>query len=129
MGFFIRLGLTAIFIAFLLPLIPGVTVTSSIFAILGLALVYRFASILMALAMVGISLLATVLTAGLALLVVWPAFIISFWLLPSLTLWALSAIMPSYLHFDSGVAVALAGLVMFVLHFFTDRKTAASKSS
>lgn len=129
MGFFIRFGLTALFLAFLLPLIPGVTVTSSIFAILGLALVYRFASILMALAMVGISLLATVLTAGLALLVVWPAFIISFWLLPSLTLWALSAIMPSYLHFDSGVAVALSGLVMFVLHFFTDRKTAASKNA
>lgn len=128
MGFFIRLGITALFFAFLLPLIPGVTVTSGIIALLGLAFVYRLASILMKLAMAGLSILATMITAGLALLIVVPAYLISFWLFPSLTLYALSTIMPSYLHFDSGVALALAGLVMFVLHLFTDRKSASQSS-
>jgi len=128
MKFIIRLVLTALFFAFLLPLIPGVTVTSGFWAIVLLAFTYRVATLMMKLIWLAVSALATLLTAGLALILVIPAYGISFWLLPTLTLATLGRIMPGYLHFNGWLATSLAALVMFALHFVIDRKSSKARS-
>ncbi|GEM_PF-1007440 len=117
-----RFALTALFFAFILPLIPGVTVASGFSAILLLAFMYRIASILMTLICLYLSAFATALTAGLALLILIPASMLSFWILPTLTLAALEHLMPLRLSFSGWIATSLAGLAMFVLHLLTDAR-------
>lgn len=128
MSFIIRLVLTALFFAFLLPLIPGVNVTNGFWAIVGLAFAYRIATFVMQIVCFAISALATLFTAGLALILVIPAYVISFWLLPTLTLSALAHFMPGHLHFHDWIATSLAGLVMFALHFVIDRSKKSDKN-
>ncbi len=129
MSFIIRLVLTALLFAFVLPMIPGVTVTSGLLAIVLLAFVYRIASIFMTLVCFFISAFATALTGGLALLILIPASMLAFWILPTLTLSALSHLMPQSLSFTGWVATGLSGLAMFFLHLLTDaRKSKENKS-
>ena len=83
---------------------------------------YRIASILMTLICLYLSAFATALTAGLALLILIPASMLSFWILPTLTLAALEHLMPLRLSFSGWIATSLAGLAMFVLHLLTDAR-------
>lgn len=128
MSFIIRLALTALFFAFILPLIPGVTVTSGFFAVIFLAFIYRVATIGMSIICLFLSAFATALTGGLALLILIPASILSFWILPTLTLAALASFMPLSLSFTGWIATGLSGLAMYFLHLMTDARKSKKNS-
>lgn len=120
MSTIIRFGLTALFFAFVFPVLNGVTVTSNLSAILLLALIYRLAGPLISSIRVFLAERAFLARGAWVLLALFPVYAIAFWLVPAIILALLAHLMPSCLHFNSLSDLVLTGLAMLILHGLTE---------
>jgi uncharacterized membrane protein YvlD (DUF360 family) len=121
MRWVLRLLLTALTFAFLLPLIHGIEFHGGMFAALGLALV--FGIMLWLVDMIAIMLTAALAfgTLGLALLWLIPIWILGFWMLPAFALKLVAHFMPAYFTVAGWTPAFLGGLVMLVIGMLTSR--------
>lgn len=117
----LRLLLTALVFAFVLPLINGITFHGGTFAALGVALV--FGIMLWVVDVIAIMLTAALAvgTLGLALLWLIPIWILGFWLLPAFALKLVAHFMPSYFTVVGWGPAILGGLVLLVVGMLTSR--------
>jgi uncharacterized membrane protein YvlD (DUF360 family) len=111
----VRLVLTAIAFAFLLPLIPGIDFHGNFGAALVLAVLFSIMSWIVDLAAMLLSAVLTVSTLGVALLWLIPLWILGFWLLPAVTLLLVSDFMPSYVSVSGWMPAVFGGLVMLLI--------------
>lgn len=111
----VRLLLTAIAFAFVLPIIPGIDFHGNMTVAFSMAILFAIMSWIVDIAAVLISAVLAISTLGMALLWLLPLWILGFWLLPAVTLMLVSNAMPSYLSVQGWVPAALGGLVMLVV--------------
>lgn len=116
---FVRLVLTALAFAFLLPLIPGIDFHGNMVAAFIMAVVFAIMSWVVDIVAMLLSALLTISTLGVALLWLIPLWIVGFWLLPAVALMMVSDTMPSYLSVHGWIPAAIGGLVMLVIGAFT----------
>lgn len=115
MGLLIRLVLTALSFAFVLPLIHGIDFHGNFAAALLISVVFGLMLWLVELAAVALSAVVTVTSFGLSLLWLVPLWILGFWLLPAFALMLTASAMPQYLTVTGFGPAALAGLVMLLI--------------
>ncbi len=121
--YLIRLALFASTIYFLFPLIPGVQFHGTfIHALLAGALFAFFGWIVEFLA-IAVSAVLTVGTLGAALIVLIPAWLFGFWLLPAVVLRIVADIMPATLSFGGWIPSILGGLIMLLIGLVTSGDT------
>lgn len=115
----LRLLLTALAFAFLLPLIPGIDFHGNFGAAIVIALIFGIMSWFVDLAAIILSAIFTINTLGIALLWLIPLWILGFWLLPAVALMAVSDFMPSYLTINGWMPAIAGGLVMMIIGAIT----------
>ncbi len=116
---FVRLLLTALAFAFLLPLIPGIDFHGNMTAAFIMAIMFAIMSWVVDIVAVLLSALMTIGSLGMALLWLIPLWILGFWLLPAVALILVSDTMPSYLSVHGWIPAAIGGLVMLVIGALT----------
>jgi len=114
-----RLVLTACAFFFLFPIIPGAqfqgnfahaVLAGILFAVLGFCVEF-FA--------IALSALLTIGTLGMALILLIPAWLLGFWLLPACALRLVADFMPSVLSFTGWMPAILGGLIMLFIGVVT----------
>jgi|AGTN01.1.fsa_nt_gi Membrane protein of unknown function. len=117
--YLIRLVLIASAFYFLFPMIPGVHFEGNfIYALLAGAL-FAFLGWIVEFVVIAGSTILTVGTLGLALIVLAPAWIFGFWLLPALVLRLVADVMPSTLSFSGWMPAIWGGLIMLLIGIAT----------
>jgi uncharacterized membrane protein YvlD (DUF360 family) len=132
MRWLLRLLLTALTFAFVLPLIHGIDFHGGMIAALCLAIL--FGIMLWVVDVIAIMLTAALAvgTLGLALLWLIPIWILGFWLLPVFALKLVAHFMPSYFTVAGWEPAILGGLVLLLVGMLTSGawvKLRASKAS
>jgi hypothetical protein len=119
MKFLIKIALTALAFAFLLPHIPGISFHGSFFIALLMAFFFGIMLWIVDVAAVALSAILAVSSFGAALLWLIPLWILGFWLLPAVALVTMSDLFPSYLSIHGWAAAALGGLALMLIGIFT----------
>lgn len=114
-----RLVLIASAFYFVFPMIPGIQFHGTFLHALLVGVVFAFLGWVVESLAIAISTLLTIGTLGIALLVLVPAWILGFWLLPALALTYLAHLMPSSLSFTGWEPAIWGGLVMLVIGLST----------
>lgn len=118
-SFLLRLGLSACAFYWLFPMIPGVQfhgnfihalLAGTLFAIMGW--IVEFFAVL-------ISTLLTITTLGTALIILIPAWLFGFWLLPAVALRMTADFMPATLAFTGWIPAIIGGLIMMLIGVIT----------
>ena len=115
----VRLTISALSLAFLLPMIPGIQFHGNFLAAILLAILFSVMVWLVDFIAVAISAVLTVSTFGLALFWLIPLWILGFWLLPAVALKLVSGIVPGYYTIHGWWPAIWGGLVMLVIGVFT----------
>ncbi len=117
--YLIRLLLIAATFYFLFPMIPGVEFHGNfLHAILAGALFALLGWVVESIAL-AISTLVTISTLGLALIVLIPAWLLGFWLLPAVGLRLVANFMPATLTFSGWMPAIWGGLLMLCIGIVT----------
>jgi uncharacterized membrane protein YvlD (DUF360 family) len=117
--YLVRLALSAGAFYFLFPLIPGVQFHGNfLYALLAGAL-FAFLGWLVESVAIAISAILAITTLGLGLVVLIPAWLLGFWLLPAVVLKLVADIMPSTLSFTSWMPAIWGGLIMLCIGIAT----------
>jgi hypothetical protein len=103
-------------------MIPGVHFQGNIAHALGAGVLFSILGWIVEAIAIAISALLTIGTLGMALLILVPAWILGFWLLPALVLRYVADIMPSTLSFTGWEPAVIGGLVMLVIGIATSGK-------
>lgn len=114
-----RLVLIAGAFYFLFPLLPGVEFKGNFGHALLAGALFAFLGWLLEIAAVSLTALLTIGTFGAALLVLVPAWLFGFWLLPAVTLRWTADLMPTALKFDGWIPAIEGGLIMLVIGIVT----------
>ncbi len=117
--FLIRLLLIASAFYFVFPEIPGVTFHGTFVHAGVAALVFVIVAWLVEMLAIAISAMLAVGTLGLALVILIPAWLLGFWILPALGLKYLAVLMPETLSFTGWTSVLYASLPMLVIGVIT----------
>jgi uncharacterized membrane protein YvlD (DUF360 family) len=113
--YLIRLVLSAGALYFLFPMIPGVQFHGNFgYALLAGAL-FAFLGWIVEAVAIAISTILTIGTLGLALLVLTPAWLLGFWLLPAVALRWVANFMPATLSFSGWLPAIWGGLIMLLI--------------
>jgi hypothetical protein len=121
--YLIRLVLIASAFYFLFPMIPGAQFHGSfIYALLAGAL-FAFLGWVVETIAIAVSALLTIGTLGLALIVLVPAWLLGFWLLPAVVLRTVADFMPSTIAFSGWMPAIWAGLIMLLIGVVTSGDT------
>jgi uncharacterized integral membrane protein len=118
-----RLLLTASAFYFLLPMLPGVQFHGNFLHALGAGILFAFFGWLVELLAIAISAMLTIGTWGMALLILVPAWIFGFWLLPAVTLKLLAGVMPATLTIAGWLPAIGGGLIMMIIGIATSGDT------
>lgn len=118
-GFLIKLVITALAFAYLLPMIPGISFHGGIVMALALALVFGIMLWVTDAIAIALSAVMTVSTLGLALLWLIPLWFLGFWLLPAVALKLVSDIMPHTLSITGWWPAIIGGLIMLAIGMIT----------
>jgi uncharacterized membrane protein YvlD (DUF360 family) len=122
-AYLIRLVLIAAAFHWVFPMIKGIDTHGSFVSALAAGFVFAFIGwIVEALAIV-LTTFLTITTFGLALLVLIPAWILGFWLIPAITLKVLADLMPGYLTIHGWVPALWGGLMMLFIGVITSPKS------
>lgn len=122
-AYLLRLILIAAAFQWAFPMIPGIDTHGSFMnAILAGVVFALIGWIVEALAIV-LTTVLTITTFGLALLVLIPAWLLGFWIIPAVTLKMLADFMPTYLTIQGWVPALWGGLVMLFIGVITSPKS------
>lgn len=128
MEFLIRLALKALAFVYLLPMLGGIDFHGNFVAAFGLAIVFSLMLWGVELGAMALSAYLTVMTFGLALLVLVPVWLLGFWLLPAFALKLVADFMPQYFTVAGWGPAILGGLLMMVVSLVTGGVTDAMKA-
>jgi uncharacterized membrane protein YvlD (DUF360 family) len=117
--YLLRLFLIAGVFYFILPLIPGIRFHGSFLYALGAGVLFAFLGWLVEAIAIAITAVLTVSTLGLALVVLIPAWLLGFWLLPAVVLKLVADFMPAELAIAGWLPAIWGGLVMLVVGVLT----------
>jgi uncharacterized membrane protein YvlD (DUF360 family) len=118
-SYFIRLVLIAGAIYFLFPQIPGVQFHGSFVQALLAGALFAFIGWIVEFAAITISAVLTIGTLGVALLLLTPAWLFGFWLLPAAVLRLVANVMPQTLSFEGWIPAIWGGLIMLCIGILT----------
>lgn len=121
--YLLRLVLIAATFDFIFPMIPGISFHGSFLHALAVGVLFAFLGWVVEALAVALSAVLTVGTLGMALLVLIPAWILGFWLLPALALRWVADIMPATLSFTGWLPAILGGLLMLLIGVATSGDT------
>ena len=111
----IRVLLTALAFAFLLPMLPGIDLHGNFGIAIVAAIFFGIAGWLVDLAALTLSTIFTVSTLGLALLWLIPLWLVGFWMLPVFALKLVAHMMPTHLTIHGWLPAIEGGLIMLVI--------------
>ncbi len=117
--FLLRLGLSACAFYFLFPLIPGVQFHGSFIHALLAGTLFSILGWIVELLAVALSAFLTITTLGMALIVIIPAWLFGFWLLPAIALRVVADLMPATLAFTGWIPSIVGGLIMLCIGLIT----------
>ncbi len=117
--YLIRLAMIAAAFYFILPAIPGITFHGNFMYALGAGVLFAFLGWIVECIAIALTAMLTIGTFGLALLVLIPAWLLGFWLLPAITLKFVADFMPAELAIHGWMPAILGGLVMLVIGVIT----------
>lgn len=120
--FIARILLKALAIMCLFPLLKGLTFHGNFFSACGLAIFFSLLLSFLEMIASVIGGTLTLSTLGIALLVIIPARIIFFWVLPTLTLLLIGKILPNLLTIKNFYAAAIAALILLTISLITREK-------
>ena len=122
----VRILLSALAFAYILPMIHGIDFHGSFVAAIGLAVFFGIAVWIVDIGAVALSAVVAVGTLGLALLWLVPLWLLAFWLLPAVALKVVAQFFPAYLTIDGWLPAILGGLVMLAIGMATSTSTKIS---
>ncbi len=117
--YLIRLVLIASAFYFIFPMIHGIEFHGNFLHALGAGVVFAFLGWVIESLAIAISAILTIGTLGMAMLILVPAWLLGFWLLPALVLRYVADIMPATLSFTGWEPAIWGGLVMLVIGIAT----------
>lgn len=117
--YIIRLILIASAIYFIFPMIPGIQFHGNFLHALGAGVLFAFLGWIVESIAIAITAILTIGTFGSALIILLPAWLLGFWLLPALVLISVAGILPSILSFTSWEPAILGGLIMLCIGIAT----------
>ncbi len=117
--FVLRLALSACAFYFLFPHLEGVHFGGNFVHALLAGALFSFIGWIVEFVAVALSAVLTVGTLGLALIVLIPAWLFGFWLLPAVALRMVADIMPSTLAFSGWIPAIQGGLIMLLICVIT----------
>lgn len=117
--YLIRLLLTASAFYFLFPLIPGVQFQGNFIHALLAGALFAFLGWIVEFGAITVSAVLTVTTLGMALIILVPAWLFGFWLLPAVVLRLVADFMPATLTFAGWIPAIWGGLIMLCIGILT----------
>src|SRR6185437_1401364 len=117
--YFLRLVLIACAFYFIFPMIPGVHFHGGFVHALVAGAIFAFVGWIVEIGAITLSAIMTITTLGLALLVLIPAWLFGFWLLPAIALRLMADFMPETMSFGGWIPAIEGGLIMLVIGIFT----------
>lgn len=120
--YLIRLVLIAGAFYFIFPMIPGITFHGNFIHALGAGVVFAFLGWIVESFAIALSAMLAIGTFGLALLILIPAWVLGFWLLPALVLRYVADFMPATLAFTGWEPAIWGGLIMLIIGIATTGK-------
>lgn len=115
----IRLLLFAVAFNCLFPLLPGAQFHGNFAHALLAGALFAFFGWLIEFLAVSISAILAIGTLGMALILLVPAWLFGFWLLPAVTLKAVSVVIPSIVQFTGWMPAIWSGLIMLLIGILT----------
>ena len=117
--YLLRLVLIASAFYFLFPMIPGVQFHGNFIHALLAGTLFAFLGWIVEIATIAISAILTISTLGVALIVLMPAWLFGFWLLPAVVLRLVADFMPSTVTFSGWMPAIWGGLIMLCIGIAT----------
>jgi len=117
--YLIRLVLIAGAFYFLLPMIPGVHFHGNFVYALLCGALFAFLGWIVESVAIAVSTLLAIATLGLALIILVPAWLLGFWLLPAVVLKLVADFMPEVLAFSGWMPAIWSGLIMLLIGIVT----------
>lgn len=121
--YIIRLVLSACAFYFLFPVIPGVQFHGTFIHALLAGALFAFIGWIVEFLAIAVSALLTITTLGMALIVLIPAWLFGFWLIPAVILRIVADFMPATLTFSGWLPAIGGGLLMLVIGMITGGDT------
>jgi uncharacterized membrane protein YvlD (DUF360 family) len=121
--FIVRILLTAVTFAFILPMIPGIDFHGNFGIAIVAALVFGIIGSLVDLLAKTLTALFTITTLGLGLLILIPLWVLGFWILPAISLHVLADFMPQHVRVEGWMPAIEGGLVLLVVGAITSFKS------
>src|SRR5262249_33874534 len=121
--YLLRLALIAASFYFLFPLIPGVQFHGNFIHALLAGALFAFIGWVVEVLAITVSALLAIGTLGMALIILGPAWLLGFWLLPAVALRLVADLMPSTLNFAGWLPAIGGGLVMLIIGIATSGDT------
>ncbi len=118
-SYLMRLALISIAFYFIFPMIPGIQFHGNFLHAIGVGVFFAFLGWVVESLAIALSAILTIGTFGMALLVLIPAWLFGFFLLPAFVLRYLADIMPGSLSFTGWEPAIWGGLVMLVIGIAT----------
>jgi hypothetical protein len=118
-NYLIRLVLITSAFYWIFPMIPGIQFHGNFVHAVGAGVLFAFLGWVVESFAIAISAILAIGTFGMALLVLIPAWVLGFWLLPALVLRYVSDIMPATLSFTGWTPAIWGGLVMLAIGIAT----------
>jgi uncharacterized membrane protein YvlD (DUF360 family) len=113
--YLIRLVLIAGAFYFLLPMIPGVHFNGNFVYALLCGALFAFVGWVVESVAIALTAVLAIATLGLALIVLVPAWLLGFWLLPAVVLKLVADVMPNILVFSGWMPAIWSGLIMLLI--------------
>jgi uncharacterized membrane protein YvlD (DUF360 family) len=117
--FLVRILLTAVAFAFVLPMIPGIDFKGNFMLAIGASLLFGIIGWFVDVLAVVFSAAFTITTLGVGLLILIPLWLLSFWILPALTLHFMPDVLPGHVVVNGWLPAFEGGLVLFAIGLLT----------
>jgi hypothetical protein len=117
--YLVRIVLLAAAFDFIFPMIPGIGFHGTFVHAIGAGILFAFLGWVIESLAIALSAILTIGTFGMALLVLIPAWLFGFWLLPAVVLRYTADVMPGTLSFTGWLPAIYGGLIMLVIGIAT----------
>lgn len=117
--YLLRLVLIAATFDFIFPMIPGIEFHGSFLHALGVGVLFAFLGWVFESLAIALTAMLTIGTLGMALLVLVPAWLLGFWLIPAVVLRWVADLMPATLAFAGWIPAIEGGLLMLLIGIAT----------
>ncbi len=122
-AYLIRVLLIAASFEWIFPMIKGIDTHGSFVTAIMAGVVFAFIGWIVEALAILLTTVLTISTFGLALLILIPAWILGFWVIPAVTLKLLADLMPTYLSIQGWVPALWGGLLMLFIGVITSPKS------